>query len=179
MNFVDLTILLSCLPMGKRQRLLCMDIGRDAETPPEKMKRKCQFMYWNLLMLMEKNREVSAPHVFREWDETARCDKLCTDFSSVRNLLEVHMGPSTVKNIRSYSTTEMDHDRALQSLIHYGEFQRERLVKALQPAWKMYYYTVYRAEGTLASIGLISTGYVGLQGVTRVFQRTVKTMAKS
>ena len=49
----------------------------EAKTSLELEKKKCQTMYWNLLMLLDDESEAtSAPHYLREFFQTARCENL-------------------------------------------------------------------------------------------------------
>jgi len=147
---------------------------------------KCQSMFWNLLEIFEKDSDTRAVTVVREILQTARCDK----FANLEDLRESYTG-----YIRSYNKTGgVDHmeaiedieqtkplqeEIALQAFVHYHSWTRDRLVQSLSWKNRSFYYTWYKAEKMFAFVGLVTFGYAGFRGATKVIKNTKEYLNKN
>lgn len=131
-------------------------------TPTER--RRCTSIYWNLISLLEEKPDSAITQNYvREMYQTERCDH-CHDFSDLRSSFERHLenepGDSgAIQRIREYNTTDQDDARALQTLVHYWSWHRDEYRRGLPWYSQIYYYTWYRAEKTIAAIGLLGGLY--------------------
>jgi hypothetical protein len=101
---------------------------------------ECQSIYWSLLLILEgKTANVSAAHYLREWDETKRCDAF-HDLSRERKSVETKMTVGAMTRIRDFGDGPQDADRALQTMIHYREWHRKSLMRALSWQNAVYFY---------------------------------------
>ena len=108
-------------------------------------KKKCQTIYWNLLMLLDDERdEVSSPHYLREFFQTARCEtvpgeKMTKDLRDTREQIEKHVTPEVWKDIENYNEDIRGTNRALQTMIHYRTWHHQLLFSALDLKGQAYY----------------------------------------
>lgn len=132
------------------------------------MEEKCRSHYWQLLMLLEKDAQLSAPHYLRQWDKLAKCD-VVFDIKKEREDIEAETGREAMMRIRDFKETEEDQNRALQTMTNYSEWHKTRLLQAL--TWKQYlgFYTFHKAHNLLAMLGLVSTSLAGLRGAHRFY----------
>jgi hypothetical protein len=99
----------------------------------------CQSVIKNILHARGCNASV----FIRELACTSVCDKH-TDFTVIRKAYSDLVGEDSMQRIAAFAETEEDKRRAVQAVMHYSEWTRSRLIKALDlPNW-VYYCTVGR-----------------------------------
>lgn len=127
----------------------------------------CQSIYWNLLQISKSS--VALPtHFIKELEQTKRCDQVGYDFSLVRASYASHFNEQ-MADCDAYAKLLASLDNkfeyaATQTVLHYGIWTEQNLVEALSVWKKINFYTIYRAEKTLATIGIISSAIVGGKG---------------
>ncbi len=111
-------------------------------------KTKCQQVYWNLLQSMGDvyMAEYYPTEHILDWDETAACDALGTNFGGTRRVIEDQMGPEAMTRIRNFREESSDTFKARYILGCHREFHRAQLVAALKPTWRLYYYTIHQLK---------------------------------
>ena len=128
-----------------------------------RMNDDCQTIYRNLL----KARgfvDVSPAYV-RELEETARCDGVCRDLSSLRHAYRKHMGPETFRNVMRYAERAVDERRTSQTLMHFQDRTDSELVAGLDWWNKAWFYTYLRGDKTLATIGIVTSAFAGWRAI--------------
>lgn len=142
-------------------------------------KKHCQTLYWNLLQSAKIN-QLLPSHFIRELEQTRRCDLVATDLSVLRDNYKTHLNGQMKdedaynKLIESKSKNDEYEYAATQTTLHYVAWTEDMLISALNWKKKGYYYTVYKAENTLATIGIITTGYAGYKGLRKLFENYKK-----
>jgi hypothetical protein len=65
---------------------------------------------------------------------------------------------TSLTRLLNYEATEKDKKKATQAMIHYHTWHRSQLVSSLSWSQWWYYWTWYKAERTLAVMGLFGSG---------------------
>jgi len=157
----------------------------EAKANPELERKKCQTIYWNLLMLLDDEIEAtSAPHYLREFVQTAQCENLdgersAKELREAREKVQEHTTPEVWKKIVVYNEGVQETNRALQAMIHYRTWHHSLLLSALD--WKGYfnYYFFHKAEKVSSGLGLIALSYGGVRGATRGYKRFFENQTKA
>lgn len=94
---------------------------------------KCQTIFYNLAYIAAVG---GMPKVFlREFWQTTRCDDY-HNFSSLRKDYVSHMGRTTLDRIMTYKEDYTDAEKATQTVVHYADWTKSELLKALTfPKW--------------------------------------------
>jgi len=86
------------------------------------------------------------------------------DFSELRNAFvqDAEQEPErrgVIDRILRYEQEARDEARGTQALLHYWSWHRSQYLHALPWSKQLYYWTIYRAERTLAIVGLVGASY--------------------
>jgi hypothetical protein len=136
-------------------------------------KKHCQTLYWNLLQSAKTNHTLPS-HFIRELEQTRRCDSVAQDLSFLRENYRTHFNEQMedpeayTKLIQSKVRSEETEYAATQTTLHYVAWTEENLINALNWKKKLYYITVYKAENTFTTIGILTTAYGGYKGLRKL-----------
>ena len=143
-------------------------------------KSHCQTLYWNLLQSAKINQTLPS-HFVRELEQTRKCDQIATDLSILRENYRTYfneqMNDSNAHSrmIESSGTKNEEFEyTATQTVFHYGVWTEKNLIGALSLWKKAYYYTVYKAENTFATIGAVTSLYAGSRGLRKMLDNYAK-----
>jgi hypothetical protein len=147
---------------------------------------KCQQVLWNLMELISGPSDgVPASSVIRELMQTVRCDAILEEpasanMASLRAKYKNALGADAWNLVmqRKEGVYEPQERLAIDTIIHYRTYTRVLLVSCFSPAKKFEYYTVHKAESTLATMGLFGTGYAVTRGVRGIAKASVEAMKK-
>jgi hypothetical protein len=133
------------------------------EAKPTKMtdNGRCRSIFLNLLMQLDSAEMLSSAKI-RAFDETARCDHvfdLSEERSNLRAFLTRDGDLARISRLASFEESDKDERVAAQATSHYYYWHNERLQKALPWNNWVWYHSIYRAEKTLAMVGLAGAVY--------------------
>jgi hypothetical protein len=104
--------------------------------------------------------------------ETVRCDHI-SDFRDQREDYRSKLGNDLLGRILNFqdSTEPSDEMRSSQAVMLCTDLHERRLISSLDWTSWIRHYTVDKAEKTLASLLIISTGYAGMHYVFNTFRK--------
>jgi hypothetical protein len=135
-------------------------------------RKKCNSIFLNLLD--PKSSDFPAEVYIREFiGETRQCDDVFSFAEERKRLADKVNGgdPTRMERIMSHTQTQRDESFAAQALVHYKRYFEGRLVDAVDWPSRIHYYTLTRAEATLASVGLGGAGFGGLKAAQASFRK--------
>ena len=106
----------------------------------------------------------------REFFTTVGCDHV-SDLSAQRKEYKVQLGDEVLERLLNYQSTLKDEERASQAILHFTDMHERRLISSLDWTSWIRHYTVDKAEKTLASLLIISTGYAGMHFAFNTFRK--------
>ena len=101
--------------------------------------------------------------MIRELFETERCAN--DALKNVRVAYVDAVGKSTLQAIVNFEPTpdQFSQERCAQAIIHYHSWTRDVLVRQLSWPDFAFYHTVYRAERTLAVLGILGSTWITIR----------------
>lgn len=131
-------------------------------------KELCNSILWNLLELHRKDDQV-ANGFLRELFNTQECDDFY-NLSSEREKYKDYLGNESLSRILNFEETEKDKKISAQAILHNYSSTSKKLEQSLSIKNRFIYYITNKAQGTLATIGIISSMYAFFNIIKKIKQ---------
>ena len=106
---------------------------------------KCQSIYWNLLVMLEKDKSFWHSVFIRELWQTKKCDEIY-NLEQLRNNYINHMSKETHERVIQFKSTPTDELKATQSVFHYRMWTKKKLIKGLTWTNWLSFYTWHKVQ---------------------------------
>lgn len=100
---------------------------------------QCQETYLNLLRMLN-DKTIPAEYYLREWEETRSCDRF-VDFRDVRGKTTRRVTEEAARRVLRFEQNDRDVERVKYAMIHYRDWHKTLLFRALSAKNKVRYLT--------------------------------------
>lgn len=146
------------------ERILRQGQECDRNADGELRYSKCQWMHYNLFLMLNKDQNSDALMFVREMSLTKRCDDFA-NMEPLRRQIQDFVGKDSHERILNFEATPKDERLALQMVGHYRTWHSSQLWKALSVSNRVYHTLVQAPENTLAILGILGMPYAVYRAV--------------